>query len=41
VGLGQQIRKPFDKIFTVSIIPEDLPSFYPPDHDMMKKTGGI
>ena len=30
-----------DKVFTVGVVPEDLPPFYPPGHDMMQHAGGV
>jgi hypothetical protein len=39
--LGQQIRKPFNEIFTVHIIRENFPTFDSSDHNMMQEAGDI
>ena len=34
-------RKPFDKILTIFIVTEYLPTFYSPNHDMVQNAGSI
>jgi hypothetical protein len=35
LGFRQELGQPFDEIFTIFILPENLAAFYPSDHNMM------
>jgi len=39
--LGKNSRQPIDQVLAIFIVIEYFPAFYPPDYDMLQKTGRI
>jgi hypothetical protein len=41
LGFRKENRQPFNEVFSVPVIIEDLTPFYSSDHDMMQKAGCV